>query len=62
MQAGEAEPTTARHASYYLSLLEGAVADLRGPRQREALAQIEADIMSTGDTSRASLVRLARLR
>jgi predicted ATPase/transcriptional regulator with XRE-family HTH domain len=43
-QAGETALATARHAHYFLGFLESHLADLRGPRQREALDAIEAEI------------------
>jgi predicted ATPase/DNA-binding CsgD family transcriptional regulator len=43
-RAGEAALTAERHAIYYLALLESRAADLRGPRQLDALAAIGAEI------------------
>lgn len=39
-EAGEMEPTSARHARYFLSLAEQADRDLRGPGQRAALRRL----------------------
>jgi tetratricopeptide (TPR) repeat protein len=43
-ESGELETIAAKHAGYYLSLLQAATADLRGPRQREALAALSVDL------------------
>jgi tetratricopeptide (TPR) repeat protein len=49
-EAGEAEAVRDQHAGYYAGALEGWGADLKGPRQLEALAEIEADL----DNARAA--------
>jgi predicted ATPase len=43
-ESGEAEAMRDRHTAYYTGALEGWGADLKGPRQLEALAEIEADL------------------
>ncbi|HET9220988.1 MAG TPA: tetratricopeptide repeat protein, partial [Roseiflexaceae bacterium] len=43
-RAGDAAATAERHAGYYQALLEARTADLRGPRQLDALAAIGAEI------------------
>jgi tetratricopeptide (TPR) repeat protein len=43
-ESGEADAVRNRHAAHYAGALEGWDADLKGPRQLEALAEIEADL------------------
>ena len=43
-ESGETEAVRDRHAAYYASALHNWAADLKGPRQVEALAEIEADL------------------
>jgi tetratricopeptide (TPR) repeat protein len=43
-ESGEAEAMRDRHAAYYAGALQSWGADLKGPKQLEALAEIEADL------------------
>jgi predicted ATPase/DNA-binding CsgD family transcriptional regulator len=56
-RAGEAASAAERHAAFYLALLESRTADLRGPRQLDALAAIGAEIAQVRAAWRWAIAR-----